>query len=37
MSIHFMLVPDAQSGGTLRNEFAKINATNVKVVLLIFY
>jgi len=31
MSIHFMLVPDAQSGATLRDEFAKIGATNVKV------
>lgn len=31
MSIHFMLVPDAQSGATIRDEFAKRNATNVKV------
>ena len=31
MSIHFMLAPDAQSGATIRDEFAKINAINVKV------
>ena len=31
MSIHFMLAPDAQSGATIREKFAKINATNVKV------
>ena len=31
MSIHFMLVSDAQSGATIRDEFAKISATNIKV------
>jgi len=31
MSIHFMLSPDSQSGATIRDEFAKINAINIKV------
>jgi len=31
MPIHFMLAPDAQSGATIREQFAQLDAINVKV------
>ena len=31
MPIHFMLAPDAQSGATIRKQFAQLDAINVKV------
>jgi len=31
MSIHFMLTPDAQSGATIREEFAQLDSINIKI------